>query len=130
MLTKVPVVEPWTPVKGLAATVGVLVSIPVGYAVAVWGWLDWCTTVGLAAIDNGATDVDRGAVSGAMLLEHAGLALWALPWLLLALLRRRHRLESVLFGTLAALLLAWNVWGFLTALSDPVAAEQTRCWHW
>lgn len=101
----------------------------VGVAMSLAGWGSWCSTIGWARVDDRVAEVDWAGVARGMLVEHLGTAFWALPWAALSVLRRHHGLEAAAHTAIAAALLLWSGWLLWTGLSDPVAAEQIRCWH-
>jgi hypothetical protein len=119
----------WTAARVASAVLAMLLTGLVGVAMVVPGWGGWCSTIGWARVDDRLGEIDWGAVTRGMLLEYGGTALWALPWAALVVLRRRHALEAAVYIVIAAALLIWSTGLLWTGLSDPLGAEQIRCWH-
>lgn len=119
----------WTAARVASAVLVLLLAGLAGFAMAVAGWVGWCSSIGWARVDDRVAQIDWGAFTRGMLLDFGGTALWALPWAVLVVLRRHHALEAAVYIVIAAALLIWSAGLLWTGLSDPLMAEQVRCWH-
>ena len=125
----IPTWPRWTPSRVGGVAFALVLTFLVAFAMVLAGWSSWCSTIGVAVIDDRLARLDRGAVTRGMLLEFGGAALWALPWAALAVLRRHRGPETAAYVILAASLLLHSEELFREAVSDPVLAERVQCWH-
>lgn len=124
-----PVWQRWTPSRVALAAFGLVLTFLVGLAMGLAGWGSWCSTIGFAIVDDRLVELDWGSVTRGMLLQYGGMALFAIPWGLLAMLRRHHDLETAAYIIVTALLLLWSEELFRSAVADPLTAERVQCWH-